>query len=83
MEPKISEDVKSFYAVLGLLIIAFSPLGVMWALNSLFKLEIVYCWKNWLAVLILLFVLGIVSHINTPVFIEKIDQKKESDEKAE
>ena len=41
------------FALIGLI---FMPLLIIWALNTLFRLNISYSFKPWLAVVILLFI---------------------------
>lgn len=45
-----------FLAVLGVLLIPFIPLAIIWALNTL-GLDIPYTFWTWLAVLVLLLVI--------------------------
>ena len=44
--------------ILVLVIIALLPLGTIWAINTLFGLELAYTFSNWGAALILIMVFG-------------------------
>jgi hypothetical protein len=51
---------KYAFAVLFLLLyIIFGPILFMWSINTLFSLNILYTFNNWLAVYILLSILSI------------------------
>lgn len=56
---KEKEVLVTFFMVILLTFVIFLfPMIIIWAMNNLFKLEILYNWKNWVSVYILLVVLS-------------------------
>lgn len=47
-----------FLIILGIFIVIFMPLLVIWALNTLFSLTIVYTLSTWFAVFVIGFFIG-------------------------
>lgn len=46
---------KTLFFVIGLMVSLFSPLLLIWAINTLFDLKVPYSMETWAAVLVLIF----------------------------
>lgn len=59
----MNEKAGGVVAILLILFIVFAPLGIIWAINTLFSLSIPYSIKTWAAAAIMSYFFG-KSHIN-------------------
>jgi uncharacterized membrane protein len=73
---------KYIFALLLILVyLIFGPILFMWSLNTLFNMNILYTFNNWLATYIFLVILNIA--INPHTKIVQIHSDKYKDEKAD
>jgi hypothetical protein len=73
---------KYIFALLLILVyLIFGPILFMWSLNTLFNMNMLYTFNNWLATYIFLVILNIA--INPHTKIVQIHSDKYKDEKAD
>ncbi len=70
-----------FAFVLVLIYLIFGPLLFIWSLNTLFNMNMLYTFNNWLATYVLLVIVNIVANPHTQIVKNQDDKYK--DEKVD
>lgn len=70
-----------FALVLILIYLIFGPILFIWSLNTLFNMNILYTFNNWLATYIFLVIINIATNPHTQIV--KTQNDKYKDEKAD